>query len=180
MPKRPGPNTPAGRAAMRLNALKHGLTSRSPIIPGIEDEDEWLRHCDGIVETLAPEGYFEEVLAKRIASVTWRLNRVNVHEIAATMKYIERTADDLAIAANHLADPLPEGEIHEPELYAVREERARRVLPAKHDIELTMRFEAHLQRQWVQTLHELQVLQAHRRGERPHLMRFDVNATLAG
>ncbi len=180
MPSSRGPTTEVGRAAVRLNAVKHGITSRSPVIPGMEDEAEWIGHRDRIVASLTPEGYLEEMLAERVASILWRLNRVTRHEVIATMKHIERAVWDLAVGANYLADPLPKGEIHEPELHEVREEQSNRVLPPKSDIELTMRFEVHFQRQWVQTLHELQVLQAQRRGEQSHLIRFDVNATLAG
>jgi hypothetical protein len=37
-----------------------------------------------------------------------------------------------------------------------------------------MRYEAHLHRQYIQTLHELEALQARRRGERTPLARLDI------
>lgn len=42
---RRGPKTANGRAAVRHNALKHGITSTCPVIPGMESEAEWHHHC---------------------------------------------------------------------------------------------------------------------------------------
>jgi hypothetical protein len=36
--KSTGPKTPEGKAAVRLNALRHGLLSKEPLLPG-EDEE---------------------------------------------------------------------------------------------------------------------------------------------
>ena len=45
-----GPNTPESKAAVRHNALKHGLTSEAPVIPG-ESLAEWQRFLDGVIES---------------------------------------------------------------------------------------------------------------------------------
>ena len=37
--KSTGPKTPEGRAAVRLNAIKHGLTAQSLVLPGENPED---------------------------------------------------------------------------------------------------------------------------------------------
>ncbi len=78
------PSEEARRSRKRLNALLHGITSNSPVIPGMEDESAWKRHCDGIVASIAPVGGLEEFLAQRLASLLWRLNRVVRYEVAAT------------------------------------------------------------------------------------------------
>ena len=55
--KRRGPKTTNGRAAVRHNALRHGMASPHPvIIEELETEDGWQRHLGGIVAYLAPEG----------------------------------------------------------------------------------------------------------------------------
>jgi hypothetical protein len=95
------------------------------------------------------------------------------------MKSIEAVVTQMTIAANYLAGPRPNGEPHAPDPGEVEDEQLRRVLPARDEIELIMRYEAHLRRGWITALHELQVLQARRLGERPNLMRFDVNVTPA-
>ncbi len=56
----------------------------------------------------------------------------------------------------------------------MREEQASRVLPALH-LETIRRHEAHVHKQWIQTLHEREALQARRRGEQTHLARLDIN-----
>jgi hypothetical protein len=41
-----GPKTATGKELARFNALKHGHTARSPVLPG-EDPEAFARHCDG-------------------------------------------------------------------------------------------------------------------------------------
>ena len=87
-----GPKTEEGRAIARLNAIKHGFAAKSPVIPGVEDEDEWIRHHAGIVASLNPEGYLEEFLTRRLANILWDLDRLTAFEVAAIMRHIESTA----------------------------------------------------------------------------------------
>jgi hypothetical protein len=152
------------------------MTSTDPFIPGMESEADWRRHLDGIVANLAPEGMLEEAFAHRVASLLWRLQRLTRYEVIATMRRIEATVFDLAVAANYMAERLPDGEIHEPDPEDVRQEQRRRVLPSDDDLNRITRYETHLHRQWLQTLHELEALQARRRGERPHLARLDISS----
>jgi hypothetical protein len=53
-------------------------------------------------------------------------------------------------------------------------ERRRRVLPSEDDLKMIARYEAHLSRQMYQALHELEALQARRRGRAAPLARVDV------
>jgi len=168
-----GPKTAKGRAIARFNALKHGFAARSPVIPDIEDEDDWLRHHAGIVASLNPEGHLEEVLTRRIANILWHLDRLTAYEVAAIMRHIDNTAMDMGIAANYLSDP---EEIIRPDPEAIAERKHGRLLPPDSELAVIMRWGSHLHRQWVQTLHELEALQARRRGERPHLARLDISA----
>jgi hypothetical protein len=87
-----GPTTPGGKARSSKNALRHGVYSALPVIPGLEWNEDWESHCDGIFKSLAPEGTLEEVLAERVALCFWRLNRVYRYETAITavgLEYIE-------------------------------------------------------------------------------------------
>jgi hypothetical protein len=164
------------RTLARINALKHGMTSNSPVIPEVEDEGAWQRHLDGFLESFAPVGFVEDFLVRRLATLGWSFHRCTRSEVAATMKRIQKTELDLTIAANYLAEPLPEGEIHEPDPDAVREEQLSRLLPPDYDLERIMRYATHIHRQFVQILHELEALQARRRGEHPSLTRLDISA----
>ncbi len=75
-----GPKTKAGKKSVRLNAVKHGILSTTPVIPGIEREEDWEEHRAGILGSCAPEGYLEEALSERIAELLWRLRRVPRYE----------------------------------------------------------------------------------------------------
>ncbi len=78
--KSTGPKTPRGKSVVRLNALKHGATAETLIVPFIESAEEWEAHRLGIFESLAPVGALETDLALRIAVMWWRLGRVTRFE----------------------------------------------------------------------------------------------------
>ncbi len=93
-----GPNTPAGKARSSQNALKHGLRSDAPVIPGFEDFGDWDRHRAGIMEALAPEGALETAHAARVAKLIWRLDRVPRYETAMMTHSLDAVGDDLVPA----------------------------------------------------------------------------------
>jgi hypothetical protein len=70
-----GPITAAGRAQSKRNALKHGLTAREVTVDN-EEASKFEAFRDDIVRDLAPEGALEEELAQQIATDSWRLRRV--------------------------------------------------------------------------------------------------------
>jgi hypothetical protein len=73
---RRGPKTPQGRLAVRLNASTHGILNPQPIVNAYEKPEDWEGHRAAIVDSLAPEGGMEQLLAERVALMSWRLNRV--------------------------------------------------------------------------------------------------------
>jgi hypothetical protein len=78
--KKRGPNTPEGRLAARLNASTHGILSPRPIVNAYEKPEDWEGHRAAIVDSLAPEGGMGQVLAERVALMSWWLNRVVLYE----------------------------------------------------------------------------------------------------
>jgi hypothetical protein len=71
-----GPRSAAGKAQSRRNALRHGLAARTLVtLPG-EDEAEFAAFAADMMQDLAPDGAVEEALARRIATLAWRLERV--------------------------------------------------------------------------------------------------------
>ena len=91
-----GPTTQNGKAVVRWNATRHGIRSPAPVIPGVEKREDWEEHCDGILESLQPEGSLELVLAERVALLSWRLDRVTRYEIERIALFQEKAGDDLA------------------------------------------------------------------------------------
>src|SRR5215207_1145886 len=73
--KSTGPRTPDGKAAVRLNALKHGLLSRETLLPG-EDEEALTELGERLRGELQPVGELENLLVDRIVSAYWRLSRL--------------------------------------------------------------------------------------------------------
>jgi hypothetical protein len=90
-----GPITPGGKARSSKNALRHGVYSVLPVVPGLEQSEHWETHCVGIFKSLAPEGTLEEALAERVALCLWRSNRVHRYETAITSVELERIDEQL-------------------------------------------------------------------------------------
>src|ERR1700681_944221 len=77
--KSTAPTTPEGRAAVRHNALKHGLTSEV-LIPTDEDQPEFGRLCDAFETEFQPVGPTEESLLENLVAAKWRLSRARKAE----------------------------------------------------------------------------------------------------
>jgi hypothetical protein len=97
-----------------------------------------------IVDALAPAGPVELALAERVATALWRLQRVTAYEGAAIAE------------RQHLATA------------------SARLLPHPLDIDKIIRYEAHLNRQLYQALHQLEAMRAERHGQSTPLLRVDV------
>lgn len=93
--KSTGPKTPAGKTVASRNAVKHGIFTGVPILSGIESRDDWEKHRDGVVKSIAPFGYLEELLTMRLAILSWRLWRVVRYEAEVSTAAISRTEADM-------------------------------------------------------------------------------------
>jgi hypothetical protein len=76
-----GPRSLAGKARSRQNALKHGLTASQTMLPG-EDPAEFAGLRESLFNSLKPLNDLEFQLVERIASLSWRLRRVQAFEVA--------------------------------------------------------------------------------------------------
>ena len=179
MPKR-GPNTQAGKAVVRLNAVQHGIRSEIAVIDGIEDPKEWEWHRQGIIDSLKPEGVLEFVLADQIAFTLWKLRRVAFYQAAHTRWHIDRAERDLAVANAYTAGTLGKAELVQPDTDELYRAELRRLLPTDDTLAKVMRYEAHLNRQLYQAMHELEALQARRQGGHAPLARLDISSPPAG
>jgi len=94
-----GPRTPEGKQRTRLNALRHGLTGQTVLLP-TEDAQAYQSFCNEFVVHYQPVGPVERQLVQTIADTSWRLNRISATEhsslsLAAAQKLDQlQTTDD--------------------------------------------------------------------------------------
>ena len=182
-----GPNTPEGKAIVSMNATRHGLRAAALVIPGVESEHEWESFHAEVLDSLAPQGAVESALASRIAELMWRIRRVPRAEqsfIATEQRRIDTIEyrKDMSDAVEKRHPTEVDMEQITPRLMILgsslaqlpRVSPAPRRLPAEAPLQNLIRYEAHLNRQIVQTLHELEALQSRRNGQPSPLARIDV------
>ncbi len=160
-----GPKTARGKAAASRNAIRHGILSEAPTVQDIEDPRDWQRHLDGITESFAPEGWHESLLANRIAALLWHLHRIQRYEtrmIRVNLDDIPDSIAQVAVRKKRFHDIPFEETITMKE---VEHRMDRWMIPDGFTLPTIMRYEAHIHRLYIQTLHELEATQARRRGE---------------
>jgi hypothetical protein len=92
-----GPKTPDGKAAVRFNAIQHGLLARDVVLPE-EDADAFEDFRNQVRASLSPVGPIEEFLVDRVVNAMWRLQRVARAETALLHSRVhELKADRLAV-----------------------------------------------------------------------------------
>jgi hypothetical protein len=74
-----GPRTPAGKQRSSLNALRHGLTAASPVLPS-EDPAAYDGHRRSFFDEYQPATPTESQLVTELADTAWRLNRIPLLE----------------------------------------------------------------------------------------------------
>ena len=72
--KSTGPRTPEGKQAVRLNALKHGLSARTIVLPG-ENAEEFQQLCDDLEACWQPQDRTEQYFVEKMAIAQWRQAR---------------------------------------------------------------------------------------------------------
>ena len=86
--KSTGPATPEGKAAVRLNALSHGLRARTVVLPG-ERPEEFQQLCDDLEAEWRPKSRTEQFYVEQMAVSQWKLNRMEMAELST----LERVSD---------------------------------------------------------------------------------------
>jgi hypothetical protein len=190
--KSTGPKTPAGKDAVRLNAVRHGLLSREVLLPS-EDEAALRDLNERLREELQPVKEMESLLVDRIVTAYWRLRRLGrvetgifawelYGELAERAQQEARTQEktglDQALENTRLPSVILDEQKHQEALSEAKE------MEAKRDAETTAlgrtfirdadeanafsklsRYETAIERSLYKALHELQRLQAARRAE---------------
>jgi hypothetical protein len=187
--KSTGPKTPEGKAAVRMNALKHGLLSQEILLPG-EDEEALRELGERLRNELQRAGELENLLVDRIISAYWRLRRLGRVE---TGIFAWERSEELAERAEREAQRYESGQVEDLVRYldiTITDEkkheeahsRARRIRSEQEDETATLgrtfardadranafsklsRYETAIERALYRALHELERRQAARRG----------------
>jgi hypothetical protein len=141
-----GVKTEAGKAAVRFNALKHGLLSQQVVLSG-EHRHDFDELNDSFMAALQPEGPVENMLVDTIVSTYWRMGRLVMLETCYIQKKIGLTRRTYSI---------------EECAYAVHNAFA-----CTNAMANLNRYEVVLERKLYKALQELERLQMARKGERP-------------
>jgi hypothetical protein len=88
-----GPQTAEGKAVVSKNAVKHGLFAAEAVITG-ENPAEYEAYHDQFLAEWKPVGMTETMLAERIVSLAWRLQRVERMQNQAIDHLIEHQITD--------------------------------------------------------------------------------------
>ena len=145
--KKGGVKTEEGKAVSKYNATKHGLLSRAVLLED-ESEQELLELGRKLRGELTPATEFELVLVERIIANVWRLRRALRAE--AEMIASDRASTDFMLSG------------------------AKKTLGGAFSYDFAnydtygklIRYEASIERGIYKALHELQRLQAMRKGEK--------------
>jgi hypothetical protein len=148
--KSTGPRTAEGKARSSRNSTVHGLTGKSPILPG-EDPADLLHLAESYRANLHPEGDVEEDLVERMALAQYRLRRIARIEVgyfdlrlrfkSLPEEYNQDGLGDLLSWAYHV--DCNEGQV----------------------LDKLSRYESRIQREYSRCLKDLQTLQAARKKE---------------
>jgi hypothetical protein len=76
-----GPRTDSGKQRSSLNALRHGLTAASAVLPA-EDQAAYDAHRRGFFDEYQPATPTETQLVQELADTAWRINRIPALEAA--------------------------------------------------------------------------------------------------
>ena len=95
--KSTGPRTAEGKDKIKLNALKHGLTAQTVVLPH-EDAEAYERRRESWTRELDATGDLGQYLAERAVRVSWQLDRADSHERATLAKRVRELPRDRARA----------------------------------------------------------------------------------
>ena len=143
-----GPKTPEGRAAVRMNALKHGFTAAEIILPTVEEKIDFEQFRFAFEADLQPVGPVEQVLVEDIVISRWRLNRIRKMEPGFFSLRLEVMNDRIQDDFAHLA---PEAHL----ALIVRDDAQ-----SSNTLGKMSRYEVRFERSFYKALKELQRLQA--------------------
>jgi hypothetical protein len=98
-----GPKTEQGRRAVSLNAVKHGLTAETVVLPN-ESEEEYQAELRDYLQHFAPANKPEADLVRELAAAHWRLARYTGIEATLLDLEMERQRERVTETWNRLEE----------------------------------------------------------------------------
>ena len=87
--KSKGPKTPEGKERSKFNALKHGMSAKTLVLPG-EDAEVLQIRINTWTDDLQPQSDLERDLIVRAAALSWQLDRADATitaRLASTIRH---------------------------------------------------------------------------------------------
>ncbi len=79
--KSTGPRSPQGKLRSKFNAVTHGMSAATAVLPG-EDPDAFRDRLDAWAEALDPDNVVEQFLVEQAATTSWKIERAHRVETA--------------------------------------------------------------------------------------------------
>ncbi len=162
-----GPRTEAGKKKSRWNALKHGLTAKRTLLPGLESAKAYRELLEGYRRVFKPKGVLEESLVQELAACYqkkqrgFRVERNEFREAAHAAK-----EEFLEEKEEHLNGELMASIAGTPLWKRYRRKRDWLVLPESETMETLGRYQRANSRDFREVLATLNKAQRHRRKQR--------------
>ena len=86
--KSTGPRTPEGKNRSRFNAVKHGMTAKTLVLPD-EDANVLQIRLETWIDDLQPQNEVEQFLVEQAVQSSWKLDRADRAEVARLSHIIE-------------------------------------------------------------------------------------------
>jgi hypothetical protein len=87
-----GPRTKPGKQRSSRNALRHGLTAQTAVLP-TENPETYQRHIQQFLDEYQPATATETQLVHEIANTAWRLNRIPLLEAELLSRAVNPPTD---------------------------------------------------------------------------------------
>ena len=91
-----GPRTVAGKQRSSQNALRHGLTAATVVLPS-EDAAQYEAHCRQFLDEYQPATPTETQLVQELVDTAWRLNRIPLLEASLLARAENPSSEQAAI-----------------------------------------------------------------------------------
>jgi hypothetical protein len=162
-----GPKTSEGTAVSSKNARKHGLLSADLVLPD-EDASEYVEFVQELDQELHPQGALEKSVVERIVGLLWRLRRAGKLENAILYWEQLPLRNTWADSGDNVQDVLKRLSV-----------RGEAYTKGADSLAKLSRYESAMQRNLLRMMHELQRIQAARKGEHvPTPQAIDIDVTV--